>query len=207
MRRSIAFVVLGCLTLVAPGAEALVISLGATPATVASGGDVVVNVVASDLDEGGLVSAYDIGIEWDSGAFAFRDGSFVVGSALGSVVDQDFFDFTLFVDDGSILPFVVSLLPDSELLGRQSDRPILLASFGLVARRTPQGLTGSIGLTCNSVAGASDGEGIAELLDVDSCNGASVTIEPAAVPAPGTLPLLGLGLVALALRSRRIRFR
>lgn len=206
MRHRLIPAFLACVAFAAPAANALVISLNATPASVASGGSVSVDIVATGLGDGGFISAYDFGVDWNPAQFAYDDGSFAVGSVLGSVADADYFDFTIFddADAGSILPFVVSLLEDADLAGLQSDGDVVLASFGLLARRTSQGLVASIGLSCNSVAGARDGDGIAELLDVESCDGTSVTIEPAAVPAPGTLLLFGLGLIALAPRLRRI---
>ena len=206
MRHSWIAAGLACLAFVSSSAHALVISLSATPAAVASGGAVSVDILASGLGEGRFVSAYDFGIDWNPAQLAYADGSFAVGSALGSVPDVEYFDLTIFddADAGSLLPFVVSLLEDAELAGRQANGTVVLASFGLIARRTSQELIASIGLSCNSVAGARDDAGIAELLDVDSCDGTSVTIEPAAIPAPGTLLLFGLGLIALAPRLRRI---
>jgi hypothetical protein len=206
MRRSWIAAALVCLAFVSSSAHALVISLSATPAAVAGGGAVSVDIVASGLGEDGFVSAYDFGIDWDPAQLAYANGSFAVGTGLGSVPDAEYFDFTIFddADAGSILPFVVSLLEDVELAARQANGSVLLASFGLVARRTSPGLIASIGLSCNSVAGARDDAGIAELLDVDSCDGTSVTIEPAGIPAPGTLLLFGLGLIGLAPRLRRI---
>lgn len=206
MRHRLISACLACVIFAAPAANALVISLNATPASIASGGSVSVDIVASGLGEDGFISAYDFGVDWDPAQLAYDDGSFAVGSALGSVPDAEFFDFTLFddADSGSILPFVVSLLEDADLAELQTGGSVVLASFGLVARRTSQGLVASIGLSCSGVAGARDGEGIAELLDVESCDGTSVTIEPVPVPAPGALLLFGLGLAALAPRLRRI---
>ena len=82
------------LTLLSFSAHAVVISLAAEPGDVASNGIVTIDIVASDFDGGEFASAYDFTIEFDPLEFAFVADSFVVGSALGGVPDEEFFDFS-----------------------------------------------------------------------------------------------------------------
>lgn len=185
-------------------AQAVTISLVANPSSVDSGGIVAIDIVASDFASGEFASAYDFAIEFDPLEFAFIAESFAVGTALGSIFDEDYLDFSDFsgADAGSLLPFVVSQIEDSALAALQPGPDVLLGSFELQARRTTTALEAAIGLTCNSVSGPLDAEGIAVLLDVSACNGATVSIAPVAVPEPGTLALFALGLLGLGLAIR-----
>lgn len=207
MRRTsllIASLVLGLLSL---SAQAVTISLLASPSEVQSGGIVSIEIVATDLASGEFVSAYDFSIDFDPLQFAYIDNSFAVGAALGSLADEDFFDFSDFsgADAGLLLPFLTSLLDDSALAALQADSEVILGSFDLRAHGSTDELDASIGLACNSVAGPLDEEGIAVLLDVSACNGASVHITPVATPEPGTLMLFAAGLLGMgvAIRLRR----
>jgi hypothetical protein len=188
-------------------AQAVTISLVANPSSVDSGGMFAVDIVAADLAGAEFVSAYEFSIEFDPLEFTFVANSFAVGTALGSVLDEDYFDFSDFsnADAGSLLPFVTSLLEDAALAALQPGGDVLLGSFDLRARRSATALEASIGLTCSSVAGPLDTAGIAVLLDVTACDGATISIAPVAAPESGTLALLSLGLLGLGLVTRPVR--
>lgn len=193
------------LALSASSAGAVSISLVATPASVPSGNTVTLDIVASGFDSGAFASAYDLAIDFDPARLGYVGGSFAVGAALGSDLDIDFFDFTDSdsAAEGSLLPFVVSLLSDEALSALQPGPSVTLGSFQLLARRTSQALASTVGLTCNSVAGPFNGEGTAVLLPIDACAGVAIDIEPVSAPEPGTLALLGAGLLMLAGLRRR----
>lgn len=187
------------LALLAPPAQAVNISLVASPSPVSSGGVVAVDIVVGGFVSGEFVSAFDLGIDFDPAQLGYVRDSFTVDPALGSVLDVDYFDFTdtSGTDVGTLLPFVVSLLTDEALAALQPGPLVTLGNFELLARRTSVAFTSTIGLSCNSVAGPLNDNGHALLLPIDGCDGGSVTIEPVAAPEPGTLALLGLGLLSL----------
>lgn len=191
------------LALLASPAHAVTISLVASPSPVTSGQTVTIDIVASGFTSGQFVSAFDLGVDFDPAQFEFVADSFVVGAALGSVLDEDYFDFTDIsgVDAGVLLPFVVSLLDDSVLAGLQPGPAVTLGGFDLLVRRS--GARSSVvGLSCNSVAGPLDDQQSAVLLPIDGCVSASISIEPVAMPEPGTIALLALGLLGVAVLQR-----
>lgn len=204
MRRTSMIIAALGLGLLSLPSQAVTISLLANPLEVQSGGIVTIDIVATNRGSGELVSAYDFAIEFDPAVLAFIEDSFVVGAALGSLSDEDFFDFSDFsgADQGLLLPFMTSLLDDATLSALQSDPAAILGSFDLRARGTPVELDADIGLSCNSVAGPLDEQGIAVLLDVSACSGALVMVAPTAMPEPGTLALLALGLFGFVLVVR-----
>jgi hypothetical protein len=195
------------LGLLASPAQAVTISLIASPSPVTSGQTVTIDIVASGFSSGQFVSAFDFGVEFDTAQLGFVADSFRVGSALGSVMDVDYFDFTDVsgADAGKLLPFVVSLLSDPLLAGLQPGPSVTLGSFELLARRTGVTLISDVGLSCNSVAGPLDEQQNAILLPIELCVGSSIAIEPVAAPEPGTFALLGLGLLGLAAMQRTQR--
>jgi hypothetical protein len=176
------------LALACTQAQAVTVSLLADPLEVASGGIVSVEIVATDFGEGEFASGYDFAISFDPLQFAFG-GSFAAGVALGSVLDNTNLSG---VDDGSLLPFVTSLLEDPELAALQPGPSVVLGSFEAL-----------IGLQCNSVSGPFV-EGLAVLLEITACDGASVSVAPVAAGEPGTLALLALGLLGIAVSTRRL---
>lgn len=191
------------LALLASPAHAVTISLVASPSPVTTGQTVTVDIVASGFTSGQFVSAFDLGVDFDPAQLEFVADSFAVGAALGSVLDEDYFDFTdaSGVDAGLLLPFVVSLLDDAALAALQPGPSVTLGSFELLVRRSGA-LVSDVGLSCNSVAGPLDDQQNAILLPIDGCSGSSIDIEPVAAPEPGTLALLGLGLLGLAALQR-----
>lgn len=207
MRRMSMLIAAFGLGLLSLSAQAVTISLLASPGEVPSGGIVTVDIVATELASGEFVSAYDFSIDFDPLELAFVTDSFVVGGALGDLVDEDFFDFSDFsnAEAGLLLPFLTSLLDDSALEALQVESEVVLGSFELRARGSLAEIDAAIGLSCNSVAGPLDEEGIAVLLDVSGCNGTSVHVAPVAAPEPGTLMLFAAGLLAMgfAIRLRR----
>jgi hypothetical protein len=199
MRRSWLWTLLLALALVPCAARAISISLVASPTVVPAGGVVTFDIVVDGLADTEFVSAYDLAIQFDPGQFDFVDDSFVAGASLGSVLDVEYFDFTDLsgAAGGDLLPYAVSLLLDAVLATLQPGPTVTLGSFALLARRSATNATATIGLGCNSASGPLDENDLAVLLDIESCTGTTVTIETIAVPEPGTLALLALGLLAL----------
>ena len=197
--------------LLAIGAPAQAVSISLLPSTTSlQGGEtVLISIVASDFGEGEFASAYDFGIDFDAALLGYVADSFTVGSALGTVPDVDFFDFTdtSGASLGSLLPFVTSLLDDADLAALQPGGDVTLATFELRALDTLVEQLTSLSLTCNSVAGPFDAEGIAVLLDIDGCLGADLTITPRpAVPEPsGLVWLAATALIWLGSRRRGAR--
>ncbi len=203
-RKSKVIAALG-LAFLCTSAHAITVSLLADPAEVASGGIVSIQIVATDFGDGEFASAYDFSITFDPLEFAFVADSFGVGSALGSILDVDYFDDSDFsgADLGSLLPFVTSILDDDTLATLQPGPSVVLGTFDLLARPTTTPLLAAIGLGCNSVSGPLDDNGFAVLLDIAACSGASVSVAPSVVPEPGTLALFALGLLGIAVVIRR----
>lgn len=194
------------LALLASPAQAVTVSLTGSTSSIQSGGTISVDIVVSGFASGEFVSAFDLGVTFDPAQLSFVRDSFVVGTALGSVIDTDFFDFTDLsgADFGTLLPYVVSLLDDQMLASLQTGSSVVLGSFELRARPSTIEQTAAIGLTCNSVAGPLDGGGMATLLELQGCNGTTAVIQPVTAPEPETLVLFGFGLLALGW-ARRVR--
>ena len=119
------------LALLASPARAVTISLAISAAPIQSGATISVDIVASGAASGEFVSAFDLGVNFDPAKLGYVKDSFVVGSALGSVVDTDFLDFTDSngADVGSVLPYVVSLLDDQVLAALQNGASTILGQL------------------------------------------------------------------------------
>jgi hypothetical protein len=193
-------------------AQAITLSVITALPAVQSGDTVAVQIVAADFDVGEFVSAYDLELAFDPALLQYKKNSWIVGPGLGATPDVDFLDLSDFsgASLGSLLPFVVSLLDDAALAGLQPGPAVVLGSLELVARSVKLPTVAGIGLQCNSVAGPTDSSGNAVLLDVSSCTGAQLGIDPTGtVSEPGTLAGFAIGLfsIAGALRRRRDVFR
>jgi PEP-CTERM motif len=199
MRRSWLCTLLLALALLPGAARAISISLVASPTVVPAGGVVTFDIIVDGLAGSEFVSAYDLAIQFDPSQFGLVTDSFAVGTALGSVFDVEYFDFTDFsgAAGGELLPYVVSLLDDAALATLQPGPTVTLGSFALLARRGATDAAATIGLGCNSAAGPLDGNDLAVLLEIESCSGTTVAIETITAPEPGTLALLAFGLLAL----------
>lgn len=191
-------------------AHSISIGVSTSLPAVQSGDTVSVDIVARDFAAGEFVSAFDLGLSFDPTLLQFQAGSWSVGPGLGTVADVDYFDFSDFssAGDGSLIGFVVSLLDDNTLAGLQQGSSVVLASLEFMALDVGVATVAAIGLACNSASGAIDpATGFAGLLDIGSCSGAEVGIEPGSggsVPEPGPLALWCVGLFALGLRRSRL---
>jgi hypothetical protein len=147
---------------------------------------------------GTLIGAYDISFDFDPAVLGLASTPVVFGAGLGAPTNSV---STIVQGAGSIDVAEVSLLPSSALQGLQSGSDELLLTLSFIGKKAGSSPVSPYYLLI------SDSEG-------GSAN-YTVTFEPViaveagqpVIPEPGTLLLLGAGLVGLACLRRRIAVR
>jgi hypothetical protein len=194
-RRPAIWLLFGLLTVAALAVpkttQALTISLEADPAAVVLGGEVTIHVVASDLVAGGPPSlrSFDIDLAFDPQTLSLVDARF--GDSLGSVASDQILEEAR-LGDGSVNLAATSLLSSSKLLLLQPDR------FELAALILRALVPGELRVSLSrSLFGDSAGTAL-------PLQGGAEVVISVAIPEPGTLALIGIGLATMGASRRRV---
>jgi len=187
----VSFLVLFAVSLHASPASALTISLDPSGSIVAPSDSVFLDIVASGV-EPDVLGDFDIDVSFDPLLLTLSSVS--LSGALGDLSLVEALDFSLGEGPPGLLNLaVVSLLPDATLDTLQASS-FVLATIELMVGAIAPGAETEVVLAVNAV-----GNGAGEPLPIGALGSATLT----AVPEPGTLALIGTGLVVLAGRRAR----
>jgi hypothetical protein len=182
------------LVLVAP-ANAIQIVVAPQLDTAVVGGTLAFDVWVEELGEE-IVSAFDLDFEFDPAVLSFN--GLVFGASFGGAADS--FSGVETPAPGLVDFFLFSILLDDELAAAQRGSALLarLTFTGLAPGSSPMSVTGPSDDPFFALVGRE-----ASALELAAIGSGLAVVRERAVPEPGALTLLGIGLLAVGVAPRR----